>query len=70
MQTHVKVLGILFLISAGCLAFFAVAFPLGLSIVGMSWVNTEFHSERRSSCIDRLSPTSASRMKKKARRSW
>jgi len=35
MQTHVKVLGILFLISAGCLAFFAVAFPLGLSIVGM-----------------------------------
>ena len=34
MQTHVKVLGVLFLVCAGILAFFALAFPLGLSIVG------------------------------------
>lgn len=34
MQTHVKVLGVLFLISAGFLAFFAVAIPLGLGLVG------------------------------------
>ena len=34
MQTHVKVLGVLFLVSAGFLAFLAVAFPLGLGIIG------------------------------------
>jgi hypothetical protein len=33
MQTHVKVLGILFLVCAGFLAFFAVAVPLGLGLV-------------------------------------
>ena len=32
MQTHVKVLGVLFLICAGFLAFIAVAIPLGLGI--------------------------------------
>jgi hypothetical protein len=34
MKTHVQVLGILFLISAAFLAFLAVAFPLGMSVVG------------------------------------
>ena len=33
MQTHIKVLGVLFLVCAGCLAFFAVAIPLGLGLV-------------------------------------
>lgn len=32
MQTHVKVLGVLFLVCAGFLAFLAVAIPLGLGI--------------------------------------
>ena len=35
MQTHVKVLGVLFLICAGFLALFAIALPLGLGLVGM-----------------------------------
>jgi len=34
MKTHIQVLGVLFLISAGLLAFFAVAIPLGLGLVG------------------------------------
>jgi len=34
MQTHVKVLGILFLICAACFAFLAIAIPLGLGLVG------------------------------------
>jgi hypothetical protein len=34
MKTHVQVLGILFLVSAAFLAFLAVAFPLGLGIIG------------------------------------
>ena len=34
MQTHVKVLGVLFLVCAGFLALLAVALPLGLGIVG------------------------------------
>lgn len=34
MQTHVKVLGVLFLVCAGFLALFAIEFPLGLGIVG------------------------------------
>ena len=33
MLTHVKVLGVLFAICAGFLAFMAIAFPLGLGIV-------------------------------------
>jgi hypothetical protein len=33
-QTHIKVLGVLFLVCAGFLAFFAVAIPLGLGLVG------------------------------------
>jgi hypothetical protein len=35
MQTHVKVLGVLFLIWAGLLAFLALAIPLGLSIASL-----------------------------------
>jgi hypothetical protein len=35
MQTHVKVLGILFLICAGFLALIAAAIPLGLGIASM-----------------------------------
>lgn len=35
MQTHVKVLGVLFLICSGFLALLAVAVPLGLGLVGM-----------------------------------
>lgn len=35
MQTHVKVLGVLFLISAGFLALLAVALPFGLGLVGV-----------------------------------
>ncbi len=34
MQTHVKVLGVLFLICAALTAFMAAAIPLGLSLVG------------------------------------
>jgi membrane protease YdiL (CAAX protease family) len=34
MKTHVQVLGILFLVSAGFLAFLAAALPLGLGIIG------------------------------------
>ena len=34
MKTHVQVLGVLFLVSAGFLAFLAIAFPLGLGIIG------------------------------------
>lgn len=35
MQTHVKVLGVLFAVCAAFLAFMAAAFPLGLGIVSM-----------------------------------
>lgn len=34
MQTHVKVLGVLFLICSAFLALFAIGFPIGLGIIG------------------------------------
>jgi hypothetical protein len=34
LQTHVKVLGVLFLVSAALYALFAIAFPLGFGIFG------------------------------------
>ena len=59
MQTHVKVLGVLFLISAGFLAFLAAAIPLGLEILWRSNGDPGSHVQPEVTVIERGGQTVA-----------